>query len=147
MSLFCHTAWTVFANNDALVSLAPIPSFLANNVKKGHSLLPFTIPAWFEEGIHHPLCPVAAPCSYLHSTEAAPREYLFVWPLLSIDGQEFILLKSCAGLESQQIQEYVPRARMCVKWLPPSCFYPHILLTLLVKVASGAQPVHSSDAT
>ncbi|KAK3889778.1 hypothetical protein Pcinc_006339 [Petrolisthes cinctipes] len=73
-----HTAWTVFATNDALVSLAPVPLFLAKNEREDHSLLPFTIPAWFEEGVHHPLCPVAALRSYLHFTEAAPRENLFV---------------------------------------------------------------------
>ncbi|KAK3875353.1 hypothetical protein Pcinc_019763 [Petrolisthes cinctipes] len=132
-----HTAWTVFATKDALVSLAPVPL----------SLLPFTIPALFEEGIHHPLCPVTELCSYLYSTEAAPRENLFVWPhSLSECSSVHIAQELCRVIELADPGK-CPRARVYIKWLPSFCFYAHILSTLLNKVASGAQPVHSSDAT
>ncbi|KAK3874273.1 hypothetical protein Pcinc_020774 [Petrolisthes cinctipes] len=96
-----HSAWTVFATNDALVSLAPVPLFLAKNEREGHSLLPFTIPAWFEEGLYHPLCPVAALRSYLHSTKAAPRDNLFVWPhSLSKCSRVHIAQELCRVIES-----------------------------------------------
>ncbi|KAK3885786.1 hypothetical protein Pcinc_010021 [Petrolisthes cinctipes] len=96
-----HSAWTVFATNDALVSLAPVPLFLAKNEREGHSLLPFTIPAWFEEGLYHPLCPVAALRSYLHSTKAAPWDNLFVWPhSLSKCSRVHIAQELCRVIES-----------------------------------------------
>ncbi|KAK3891174.1 hypothetical protein Pcinc_004963 [Petrolisthes cinctipes] len=75
LALSRHSPWTVFATQ------APVPFLLDKNEREGLSLLPFTIPACFEEGLLHPLCPVAVLRYYLLSTEAAPWEYLFVWPL------------------------------------------------------------------
>ena len=73
-------AWTVFAAGDTQVSLAPVPTFLAKNERETHRLHPVVVPAWFEAGGHHPLCPVAALRAYLLSTRRASLDSLFVWP-------------------------------------------------------------------
>ena len=75
-----HPGLTVFTEDGSSVSLAPSPAFLAKNEREGHVLDPLIIPAWREDGVSHPLCPVAALREYLRWTRDVGLDRLFVWP-------------------------------------------------------------------
>ena len=78
-----------FSAGDAQVYLAPLPSFLAKMEREQHRLQPIIVPAWFENGSHHPICPVAAlrkfwrPHLHLHTvasdTSATQESYVSGW--------------------------------------------------------------------
>ncbi|KAK4327574.1 hypothetical protein Pmani_001981 [Petrolisthes manimaculis] len=111
-----HAAWTVFATNDSLVPLSPVPLFQAKYEREGHSLLPFTISAWF---IAHCVQFQRLTLTYFPRKLHHGRISLCSL-ILSGSVPEFRLLKNCARSSSQRIQGNVPKATMCVKWLPPS---------------------------
>ncbi|KAK4325544.1 hypothetical protein Pmani_003891 [Petrolisthes manimaculis] len=138
-----HAAWTVFATNDA-----PVPLFMTENGRERHSLLHFTIPVWFEEGIHRLLCPFVVLRSYLLSTEAAPWENIFVWPhSLKKCSRLHIAQELCMVIESVDLEK-CPKSQDVRKMAASFlflCFYS------LDTTRQGGQwsslPVLSSGAT
>ena len=73
--------FTKFAPGLSSVTLTPRPSFLAKNERVHHRMRPVTVPAWFEDSSHHPLCPVAALKAYLDATRQSPGQLLWVDPV------------------------------------------------------------------
>ena len=73
------SAFLRFGLEDASVSLAPHPMFLAKNERIGHTIGPKVIPAWKVEGEHHTLCPVGAIRQYISKTQTN-SDRLWVWP-------------------------------------------------------------------
>ncbi|KAK3892713.1 hypothetical protein Pcinc_003505 [Petrolisthes cinctipes] len=142
-----HAAWTVFATNDALVSLSPVPLFLAKMRGRvtPYLLLPFLRGSRKEFIIHCVQLQRFILTYFLRKLHHGRISLCGL--ILSVSVQEFRLLKNCARLLSQRIQGNVLKARMCGKWLPPSCFYALIPSTLLVKVVNEALPVHPSGTT
>ena len=72
--------WTSFSADMSLVSLALSPKVLGKNERLDHRLQPILLPAWRENGLSHPLCPVASLHSYLHNSPAADSHFLFCHP-------------------------------------------------------------------
>ena len=70
-----------FAPGLSSVTLTPRPSFLAKNERVRHRMRPVTVPAWFDDSSHHPLCPVAALKAYLDATSQSPGQHLWVDPV------------------------------------------------------------------